>query len=165
MKLGPSSFRRFARDRRGVSAVEFALMTPIILLTAVGVADFGLAIDARMKIEGEVGATQLKILQLREDPAALTALRTELQTNVTDLVSGLTLQSSNIEQFCACEDKANSDLTVMGNRITCSSKCGTDTPWLYYRITVSARYDLPFPFGPLSSYDFRIDRIVQANAG
>lgn len=43
--MGPSHKRRRARGERGVAAVEFALVVPILLVVLFGIIDFGFAIN------------------------------------------------------------------------------------------------------------------------
>ena len=41
-QLGAFMRKRFAQDRRGVTAVEFALVTPLLIFIAFGAIEFGL---------------------------------------------------------------------------------------------------------------------------
>jgi Flp pilus assembly protein TadG len=52
----PQTLKRFWRSRRGVAAVEFALLVPVLLVTYLGATDLtqGLAIDRKL---GQLSAT------------------------------------------------------------------------------------------------------------
>jgi len=48
---------RFARDRRGIAAVEFVVIVPVMLLLYVGASDLALAITANRKLQTTANAT------------------------------------------------------------------------------------------------------------
>lgn len=53
----PGLWRRFRRDRRGVAAVEFALVVPVMLVLYIGASDATLAITASRKLKATTNAT------------------------------------------------------------------------------------------------------------
>ncbi|WP_062110901.1 TadE/TadG family type IV pilus assembly protein [Aureimonas sp. AU40] len=55
--------RRFGRDRRGIAAVEFALVVPVMLIVYIGASDATLAITANRKLQATANATADLIAQ------------------------------------------------------------------------------------------------------
>lgn len=60
---GVSLFRRFGQDRGGVSAVEFALIAPLLILAYVGLVHVTLALSADRKITSAAGTVADLIAQ------------------------------------------------------------------------------------------------------
>jgi Flp pilus assembly pilin Flp len=56
MSTSARLLRRFSRDRRGVSAVEFALIVPVMALILVGVLELGTILYQRFEIDSAVSA-------------------------------------------------------------------------------------------------------------
>jgi Flp pilus assembly protein TadG len=105
------SAARLLRSRDGASALELALLTPLLLLLMVGVFDFGSAIVRKMQLNNaaSVGA-QYAILDDRDADALLQAI-----SNATQLAGGdLSIATARV---CECLD---------GRVVTCSSpdSCG-----------------------------------------
>jgi len=70
--------RRFGRDQKGQSVVEFALVVPILLLLVLGIMEFGRAYSANLALQNAVregarlavtGATDTQIVQRVKDSA------------------------------------------------------------------------------------------------
>jgi len=59
---------RFARDRRGGPAVEFALTAPILVLLIMGVIAVGFEVDARIKAREAVRAGAHAVMAGQDDP-------------------------------------------------------------------------------------------------
>lgn len=55
-RTGAFSARAFASDRRGVAAVEFALVTPIFCLLLAGIVDLGGALFTKFRLDSAVTA-------------------------------------------------------------------------------------------------------------
>lgn len=164
------TLRRLSRDSAGVSAVEFAVMTPVLALIIVGVADFGLAINAKLTLEKELSAAQLVALQALDDPAVVQSYLTDtmkpyLQGKGFVFGPG---SASTATTFCACPDKsAVADLTA--EAVPCTASCVLDgatvSPYRFFRLDVVARYPLPFTFGALDDVGFAVTRNIQVNGG
>jgi Flp pilus assembly protein TadG len=63
MKRAANLFRRFASDKHGVSAVEFALIAPVMLALYMGAAQMTAALNADRKVTGAANAVADLIAQ------------------------------------------------------------------------------------------------------
>ena len=77
--MNPSRFKALLGDERGVSAVEFAFVVPVILILLIGMVDLNEALTVHRKLR-----------QITSTIADLTAQQSELTTSMVDL----TLQGS-----------------------------------------------------------------------
>ncbi|MBX8813835.1 pilus assembly protein [Pseudochrobactrum algeriensis] len=75
-KFGANKFallRKFSKDERGVSAVEFALLLPVLILIYAGVADVSRGVDANRKVNrvssvvGDLVSRQISVLPTQLD--------------------------------------------------------------------------------------------------
>nr|WP_272906619.1 TadE/TadG family type IV pilus assembly protein [Pseudochrobactrum asaccharolyticum] len=68
-----SAVKSFARDQRGVSAVEFALLLPVMILIYAGVADVSRGVDANRKVSrvasmvGDLISRQISVMPAQLD--------------------------------------------------------------------------------------------------
>lgn len=68
-----STVKSFARDQRGVSAVEFALLLPVMILIYAGVADVSRGVDASRKVSrvasmvGDLISRQISVMPAQLD--------------------------------------------------------------------------------------------------
>ena len=58
-----NQIRKFAQDLRGIAAVEFALIAPPLLLVTIGVFDYGMFLNHKMKLENVSRAAVEYVLQ------------------------------------------------------------------------------------------------------
>ncbi len=136
---------RFGGDASGVSAVEFALMTPILALTLVALVDLGLAINARLTLEKELNVAQLYALESKDNISQLqTYLDGTMTTNLTS--KGFAFEGTEAKRtassMCVCPtNAAQTDLSAYS--VSCSTSCGGTNPYLFYRIDVITDYALP----------------------
>ncbi len=116
-------FRRLpnlvARDRRGVAAMEFAVLVPVLVLVALCTADLGLAIYSEMQVqnsaEAGVGYAFLHGYNATAISSAITS---------AGQVSGLTASPSPSE-FCGCPGSSGVVSATCGS--TCSNGNGAGT--------------------------------------
>ncbi|MBX8825769.1 TadE/TadG family type IV pilus assembly protein [Ochrobactrum sp. SFR4] len=75
-KFGTHKFallRKFSKDERGVSAVEFALLLPVLIIIYAGVADVSRGVDANRKVNrvssvvGDLVSRQISVLPAQLD--------------------------------------------------------------------------------------------------
>ena len=89
------------RDERGATAVEFALIVPLLIVLVIGIAEFGRA----FQVQGTLSAAAregVRVMALQNDPvAARTAVRnaaTSLNPTITDaeiVISPATCPTTN----------------------------------------------------------------------
>ena len=100
--------RRFARDRRGVSAVEFALLTPIMIALYLGCVE----VSDGVNVDRKVTMTAAALANLA---AQATTISTSDMTNILDASSAVIspYNSSNLTVTVSCINiDANKNATV-----------------------------------------------------
>lgn len=115
---------RLARCRRGVAAVEFGLLVPILLILMLGIVNYGLVMFNKMELVSAArSGTQLALADYTDTTSIKDAV-----VNATSLV----LDASNVTttQFCECS----------GTSITCGDS--TCTNEIYLTVTVSDDFEL-----------------------
>src|SRR4051812_38217636 len=127
------------RDIAGVTAVEFAMIVPIMALMFVGIADLGIGIFTDMEVQNAAQyGTEYALLKGYDSAAIVTA--------VTGSTS-LTHATVSPAQFCGCP----SDTGVTST--SCNSTCADGkTAGTFARVSVSATYAtlIPYPGLPAS---------------
>jgi Flp pilus assembly protein TadG len=121
---------RFGSDERGAIQVEFALITPIILLLLSGVIDLGLALQqtSTLKTAARMGAQYA--MRFPSDDVGIAEV---VKKAVAYDAALLTISNSTT---CECPD---------GTAIVCSDKCAGSTPRKYVSVSVSMPYSSPLP--------------------
>jgi len=115
-----------ARDKRGVAAVEFGLLIPLLSLMAVSVADIGLALYRKMLVE--------EAAQAGAQYAIARGFNTSgISSAVTNATSSTDISASPAPvQFCGCPTSSGVSTVTCGTICTGGAQAGTYT-------TVSAR--------------------------
>jgi Flp pilus assembly pilin Flp len=113
--------RRFARDRRGASAVEFALVAPLLAVTLLSIAEIGQVIYQRTDMHGALRTGGQYVLNGGRDlEVAEEIVMRSWNSRPEDGVAEAT-------RFCLCEQVEHA----------CSAPCSDDSvPEAY--ITISA---------------------------
>lgn len=130
------NFFRFLENTNGVAAVEFVLIAPILLLLLIGLVDFGLYINAKMKLENMARASS-EYVRNGGDPNNLTAdvLAYSGSSDSANSFDDITLTTSNV---CECDDNVETD---------CATGCAADG---YMRefiiINLDMTYNTLFPY-------------------
>jgi Flp pilus assembly pilin Flp len=135
----PQSVRSLLRCREGASAVELALLTPLLLLLLVGVFDFGTAIRQKMQLNNAATAgAQYAVLDDRNAAGLQQAI-----ANATALSGGdFTVATSRV---CECLD---------GRSVTCSNAdaCGVGARRRFFlEISVSRPHETMFDYPGMSN--------------
>jgi len=118
--------RAAAADRRGVAAVEFGIMIPLLSLMVVSLTDIGLALYRKMQVE-----------EAAQAGAQYAILRGYNASGISDAVTNATnstaiTASPAPTQFCGCPTSAGISAVSCGTVCTGGAQAGTYT-------TVSAR--------------------------
>ena len=117
---------RLMTDENGPSAIEFALLSAILLPILLGLTDYGLAQFKKIELSGAVRSGAQYILLNDYDSATVETV----VTSATNIPSGDVTVSSS--EFCECAD---------GTSISdCSDSCD-DGESVQKFVTVSATYD------------------------
>jgi Flp pilus assembly protein TadG len=137
-----------ARDRRGVSAVEFALAAPVFLAALSPVIDLGLAFSQQIRVNQavEAGAQYAAVNQYNSGTWA---------TNVSNAVTNATTLSvsPNVgSETCGCPNATNTAISNVGTP-PCTQTCTTDGTTAGYYVTISAQatYTSVMPYSILGT--------------
>ena len=113
------SWNAVAKDRRGIAAVEFAILVPVLILMAVCTTDLGLAIYAKMRVEdsAEAGSGYAMLHGFNS---------TSIASAVTSAgnLSGLTASPAPT-QFCGCPGSSGVTSTTCGSICSSGNTAGT----------------------------------------
>jgi pilus assembly protein CpaE len=148
--------RALLSDEGGASAIEFALVLPILVLACLATVDVGLAINERMEIDhslraGSEGA--MRDLGEEEVHDLIDAVASEVFTvRSEDEDEGEIDVSSNgldvtVERFCTCPES-------VGAAVSCTAgNCADEAkPYLYYRLSAEKDFaTILLPTIPLES--------------
>lgn len=120
--------RRFGED--GVSAVEFALIAPVLFIALLSMVDVGFAIYERMTIDYVLRAGAQAAM---DDPGKATVLTVLNDTGAQNFAAG-TVPNFTVEHPI-CECPGNTD-------VVCSATCdGGAATSIYYRLEGTKTYD------------------------
>ena len=127
---------RLARCTLGVSAVEFAILSPFLVLGAFGMIDTGMAVYQRMMITQVLRAGAQPALQGANETVVRTVLEETAAENFTlaeGEASGDEL-ALDVELSCACPG----DATV---GVGCATTCESGSPALrFYRLSADKSF-------------------------
>jgi Flp pilus assembly protein TadG len=132
------------RDKRGVSAVEFALVLPLLVGILIPLTDLGLGFYAQMRVENaaEAGA-QYAIINGWKNGANVGAIENAV-TSATTLAS--ISASPAPSQACGCA--SGTSISPVGCSATCPNG---DTPGSYVTVGAQAPYSPIIPYPLLGS--------------
>lgn len=137
------SVRRFWRDRRGVAAIEFAFIVPILALIMVAMVDFGLVLYVRFGLNENVSASANYAIvgassvsstggaTLASNLAAILPTNVDVtvvvnngpsvtRTNGSAVAAGTAANANS----CYCPTVSGSTVT-WGSAVTCGNSCGS----------------------------------------
>ncbi len=114
---------RFLKSENGVSAVEFAIVAPILILGVLSTADIGFEVSDRMEIDQALRNGAEAAL---DDPGTL-VLQAVLEASPTT-VTGPEAISWAIDRMCVCPESNSTS-------VDCFATCQDDQPTeIYYEI-------------------------------
>jgi Flp pilus assembly protein TadG len=133
-------FQRFRRDDRGVAAVEYALMVPLLSVLLVGITDYGMFIHQKMKLDDLARECVLYVFHGGDSANMQTAVIQESDIyKAVDSTQGTVTYT--LTQVCECSNGSSVNCSTTG---TCPA---TDYKRTFYEATVTATYTtiLPWP--------------------
>ncbi|HWT30188.1 MAG TPA: TadE/TadG family type IV pilus assembly protein, partial [Propylenella sp.] len=104
------SWRRATADERGASAVEFALVPPVLVVACLATVDLGMAISQKMDVDQSLrAASQGAMLDLGEDEVEdlAKAVAAENSTIAPDSGAAATDLDIAVDRFCACPESVS----------------------------------------------------------
>ncbi|WP_262269896.1 TadE/TadG family type IV pilus assembly protein [Microvirga yunnanensis] len=128
------------RDRRGVSAVEFALIAPVLFTGLVITADIGLAVTERMTLDHVLrGAAQSAMADQGPDKVQKAleqiAARNFAAPGETTEIAEENAVTVSAVRFCACAENLSAP-------VACSTTCpGAASTLAYYRMEARKAYN------------------------
>jgi Flp pilus assembly protein TadG len=133
----------FGGDRRGIAAVEFALVAPFLIATAVGLTDIGFGLYRAMQVDDAAHAGMRYALVHGYDATAISAQ--------VAAVDGFTVAASPApERYCGCPSSSGVA------QASCDTFCPDgSTTGTYVSVTASATYVPPISF-PLIPESFAL---------
>ena len=132
-------FGGIAPDEGGASAVEFAILAPVLVLACLATVDMGLAIGERMEIDqGLRAASEGAMLDLGEDEVEelAEAIASENMTIAPDTGEPSPNDLAiSVDRFCACPESPSAAVDCDGG------ECADDaSPYVFYRITAEKEF-------------------------
>jgi len=129
--------RKFRRDDKGVAAMEFGLVAPILFFGLLSTVDLGMAINERMEVNHVLRAGAEAAINKSDEATVLAIMAATASQNMTPSIDGqggagdLNL---TVDQYCACPDATEV-------AVTCSTICTGNVPtYVYYQIDGSKTY-------------------------
>jgi hypothetical protein len=137
---------RFCRCCKGIAAVEFALISPVLLLLIMGTADTGLSLIRKLQLQSAAqGGAQY---------AAIHGFSVSSISGIVTGTSPLILANPQPQQFCGCASATG--LAEVACSVTCANN---QTAGTYVRISASSVYK---PFFPYPFVGDAVDLVSQA---
>jgi len=123
--------RKFRRDDKGVAAMEFGLVAPILFFGLLSAVDLGLAVNERMEVNHVLRAGAEAATNKSDEATVLAIMAATASQNMTPSIDGqggagdLNL---TVDRYCACPDATEVS-------VTCSTICTGNVPtYVYYQI-------------------------------
>jgi len=137
-----------ARDRRGVSAVEFGLAAPVFLAALSPIIDLGLAFSQQIRVNQavEAGAAYAAVNQYNGGTWS-----TNVQNAVTNATT-LSITPNVGSETCGCPNATNTQIITHDTATTCGTAnggtaCSDGTqPGYYVTISATATYTSVMPY-------------------
>lgn len=137
-KRAAGALARLRRSESGVSAVEFALLAPVLVLGALGTADAGLAIYQKMMIEQALRAgahMAVRGADGTEIRAVLEEVASENFALAGDPESGTDGLTIGVGSYCGCPGDT---IVQVSCTAVCESGLAADS---YYSLTGTKSFD------------------------
>ena len=141
---GTQVLARYSDDSRGVAAIEFAMIVPVLLFMLIAIVDMGMGVYADMQVQNAAQAGAQYAIAHGYTASSISSAVTSATS-----FSGITV-SSGPTKFCGCP--SSTGVTTA----TCSSTCANGTSaGTYVTVTASGTYTtlIPYPLIP-TTYTF-----------
>lgn len=124
---------RIARDERGASLIEMALVLPVFSAMMIGMVDIARAYSAQLQLEQAAYRAVEKVQQYQSTESTVTTLTTEAAT-----AAGITQTSSNpaITYTLECDGVA---------QVTYDMSCASGTPARWVTVKITKKFNPLFP--------------------
>ena len=127
------------RNQDGTSAVEFALIAPMLIFGLLSMVDLGLAVNERMTIGHILRAAAQTAMTDPGESTVLDFLNTTAETHFTLASNNFPPVSDpltvSVTRFCACPESPAA-------AVTCTTTCDADEPtYVFYRLSAEKTYD------------------------
>ena len=137
-------FESYFSNERGVAAVEFALVAPMLLLLLMGIYDYGMFMNQRMMLESTARAAAEYINQGGSED--------DLQADIVDMMNlganGAALASLQLDTDFICECTGGAVLDCDDEDASCTADDEDTDTYIrrYVEVSVSMTFDTLFPY-------------------
>ncbi len=142
--------RQFYNSRKGLAAVEFAFIAPILAMMLGGIADFGLLINGQSQLANGV-AQGVQYALFKGPSLTVATLKTVVSAGAGNAGLSPSVSVSVTGPACYCTSSTPVSLvtpsTAMTGTYTCSGTCtGGVTPGIYLTINATFSYVPLMPY-------------------
>lgn len=135
-------FLSFKRNNRGVAAVEFALILPVMAIMLVGLADYGMIINEEMQMQ-DLARSAAEYVVLGGSSSNVTSAVLENNAFYNQLVANSQAVTYSGTEECQCQN---------GSSVSCSGSCTATGDYVrrFFTVSLSSTYTtiLPYPGFP-----------------
>jgi Flp pilus assembly protein TadG len=133
-------FLRFRRCRRGAVVVEFALITPVMMMALVALADYGLMVYQNTELsEAASAGARFAMTEGNQDDDA--GIRAAALSSLSDSINA----TVTVIRQCRCPT---------GGAVACDSECsGEIVPGRYLEVVVNCPYAMIFDYPGIETVD------------
>ena len=128
---------KFRRDDKGVAAMEFGLVAPILFFGLLSAVDIGLAVNERMEVNHVLRAGAEAAMNSSDEDVVLGIMAATAGQNMTPSIDGngdAGDLSLTVNQYCGCPDATEVE-------VACTTICPGDVPtFVYYQLDGSKTY-------------------------
>ena len=128
---------KFRRDDKGVAAMEFGLVAPILFFGLLSTVDLGMAVNERMEVNHVLRAGAEAAINKSDEDTVLAIMAATAEQNMTVTTDGQGEAgdlSLTVNQYCACPDATEVE-------VTCTTICPGDVPtYVYYQLNGRKTY-------------------------
>ena len=126
----------FFQCEKGVAAVEFAMVVPVLSLLLIGIVDYGMFINKKMQLQDLSRTVAQYVVQGGSDDDVMENIIETSNFYTSAQAIGQTITVTT-EQVCECAD---------GNSVSCSSTCNSgDYMRNYYTVMLGSTYEPILP--------------------